>query len=99
MIPGSVPASAFEADMTMGEGKTIVTYCTVGGRSGGYARKLLAAEGPWKEVLNFELSIIGWAHAGGDMVDPSGAVTKKVHPGGPLWAGCFPVGYETVMEP
>ena len=42
MIPGAITSETFEASPQDYEGKTIITYCPVGGRSGMYAQKLQA---------------------------------------------------------
>lgn len=99
IIPGSVSGEAFDADPEgLGAGKLIVTYCTIGGRSCGYAKKLLDMPSqPWAEVRNFELSMMEWCHLGLPLVDPSGAPTTRVHPCIPAMMDFFPVmGYEVV---
>lgn len=75
MIPGAITAARFEQEMDQHTGKTIVPYCTIGGRSGRYSQAL-AARG-WN-VLNFRGSILAWTHAGGELVNNEGP-TRRVH--------------------
>lgn len=56
---------------------TIVPYCTIGFRSGLYARKLKALG--YANVKNGE-GIVMWTHdVGNGLVDPEGAETRRVH--------------------
>jgi len=99
-IPGAVSSEALEADVKgLAAGKLVIPFCTIGGRSGTYCQKLSEmAEKPWTEIKNFELSLIGWCHNGGKLVDPQGNPTLKVHPGfNPRAAGAFPVAFEIVQ--
>lgn len=91
MIPGAITSETFEADPAAYEGKTIVPYCTVGGRSGMYAQQLQARG---FNALNFKGSILAWTHAGGELESPQGPTTK-VH----TYSKKFNLaaeGYETV---
>jgi|Transcript_114687 rhodanese-related sulfurtransferase len=101
-IPGSKTAAEFDADPEgLGAGKLVVPFCTIGGRSCQYVKQLLDRPSqPWSELRNFKLSIIGWCHAGGPLVDSKGNASKQVHACGENWAGMFPVsGFEVVLEP
>ena len=75
MIPGAITAKQFEANAAEYQGKTIVPYCTIGGRSGMYSQRLQASG--WA-VLNFKGSILAWTLAGGELHNSEGP-TKKVH--------------------
>ncbi len=75
MIPGAITAREFEDNRTSYQGATIVTYCTIGGRSGKYAGQLVA-EG--LRAFNLKGAILAWTHGGGELVDTEGA-TKRVH--------------------
>lgn len=75
MIPGAITQKEFEDRADELRGKTVVTYCTAGYRSGLYARKI--QDRGW-QVLNLEGSILSWTHAGGPLVDDRGP-TKRVH--------------------
>ncbi len=91
MIPGAITAAELEADPEPYSGKTFVTYCTVGHRSGLYAQKL-AAEG--HRAVNLAGAILAWTHAGGELIDGNGP-TQRVHVGGPKWS-LEADGYEPV---
>ncbi len=82
MIPGAVPAADFEADPGAYASTTLVTYCTVGHRSGLYAQRLQASG---YKVFNLKGSILSWTHAGRDLVDAAGS-TRRVHVAGPKWS-------------
>lgn len=75
MIPGAITASEFEGNPKAYEGATVVTYCTIGGRSGQYAQRLNAAG---VKAYNLKGAILAWTHAGGELVDTEGP-TKRVH--------------------
>ena len=79
MIPGALRSEEFEERSEEFEDATIVTYCTVGHRSGLYARRLLAQG--WN-VFNLKGSILSWTHMGGALLDADGP-TRRVHVGGP----------------
>ncbi len=75
MIPGAITARDFEELEEEYRGKAVVTYCTVGGRSGMYARDLTAKG--WT-VYNLEGAILAWTLDGGPLIDADGP-TKRVH--------------------
>lgn len=79
MIKGAISSTEFEQNRARYEKVTVVTYCTMGHRSGLYAKKL-HEEG--FEVLNLVGSVLSWTHVGGDFVDAHGP-TKRIHVGGP----------------
>ena len=80
MIPGAIPADAFDPSTI--DGKPVVAYCTIGYRSGTWA-----AEQRKKGVdaRNFKGSVLAWSHAGGDFVNPAGEPTHQVHVYGATW--------------
>ncbi|MDH4042974.1 MAG: rhodanese-like domain-containing protein [Gemmatimonadota bacterium] len=91
MAEGAITAGEFERTQAVHTGKTVVTYCTVGFRSGHLA-DLLRSQG-W-DAYNMEGAILGWVEAGGALVSADGP-TKRVH----TWSGGFdllPDGYEAV---
>ncbi len=75
MIPGAITATEFEDNRRSYEGATVVTYCTIGGRSGKYAKGLVDAG---VKAFNLRGAILAWTHAGGDLVDTEGP-TRRVH--------------------
>ena len=75
MIPGAITQKEFESRADELRGKTVITYCTAGYRSGIYAQKIQRKG--W-QVLNLEGSLLSWTHAGGPLVDDTGP-TKRVH--------------------
>jgi len=89
MIPGAIPQSEFESHKEKYKDKTVITYCTIGSRSGRYAH-LLRSEG--FIAHNLSGSILAWAHAGRLLVGPGGAETRRVHVYGPKW-NLLPRGY------
>ena len=62
--------------------RPIVTYCSVGYRSGAFAEKLRAAG--FSNVVNLEGSIFAWANEGRP-VFRGGARVEKVHPYNRTW--------------
>lgn len=81
MIPGAITTGEFEARAGELEGKLVVTYCTVGYRSGLYAQQL-QRQG-W-EVANLAGSLLAWTHAGQQLIDADGP-TRRVHVYGKDW--------------
>ena len=81
MLPGALTPYEFSQKFKTGLPKTkrVVTYCTLGFRSGEYAQQLQSRDLP---VQNLEGGILAWTHAGGKLErDSSGikVMTKKVH--------------------
>lgn len=77
-IPGALSVEVYEAEAPDGP---VVTFCTIGARSGDYAARLLT-EG--REVRNLSGSLLAWTHAGGPLVDDAGP-TVRLHVYGPRW--------------
>ena len=91
MLPGAITSQDFDQNRLAYHGKTVVTYCTIGHRSGLYAQKLFATG---CDVLNLKGAILSWTHAGGELVDADGP-TKRVHVYNPK-ANLIAQGYEPV---
>lgn len=81
-LPGAVDAEVVDADPTRWRGRTLVAYCTIGERSGRWA---LARRQDGLDVANLRDGVLGWTHAGGALVDPSGRPTRRVHVYGARW--------------
>lgn len=90
MLPGALSRAEFEALADELGGRVVVTYCTIGYRSGLYTQELRARG---LDAYNLEGSILAWLHDGGEVVDASGP-TNRVHVYGPRW-DLAPNGYET----
>jgi rhodanese-related sulfurtransferase len=81
MIPGAISREEFERRREeLGE-RTVVTYCTIGYRSGLYAEEL-KQEG-W-DAYNLEGSILAWTHAGQGL-EQDGQQTRRLHVYGRKW--------------
>ncbi len=92
-IPGAISREAFESDPERWRGRRVVVFCTVGARSGAYARALLRQG--W-DVRNLEGSLLAWTHAGGPLVDEDGRPTRRIHVHGRRW-NLAARGYEPVI--
>ena len=66
MIPGAVTSAYFEEHQPDYRGASVAVYCTVGQRSGNYAKTLQA--GGWR-VFNLKGAILGWTHGAIDVVN------------------------------
>jgi len=77
IIPGAISQQEYEATANELAGRQVVTYCTVGGRSYLYARKLVAAG---VDAKNYRDSILGWCRAGLPLETHDGQATNAVHP-------------------
>lgn len=91
MIEGAVTSEDFLGNPADYQGKTVLTYCTVGHRSGLFARQL--QDQGWT-AFNMKGAILSWTHAGGPLVDANGP-TRRVHVFGPTW-NLIADGYEPV---
>ena len=91
IIPGSISQQAFETRLADLEDRTIVTYCTIGYRSGLYADEL-RRQG-WK-VHNLKGSILAWTHSGRTL-ERDGRPTRRVHVFGSKW-NLAAAGFEAV---
>lgn len=92
MIPGAITQKEYEENPQKYAEKTLVSYCTVGFRSGRFAQTM---NRKGVNVLNFNGSVSEWCHAGFLLEDPKGKPTKKVHTHGKQW-NYLPEGYEAV---
>jgi len=92
MLPGAITAAAFAAAEDTYRDKTVVTYCTIGARSGAYADELRRKG---FKVFNLKGSLLAWTHAGLSLKDSEGRDTKRVHVYGKTW-DLAADGYEAV---
>jgi rhodanese-related sulfurtransferase len=90
-IPGALSREEFEGRQAELSGREVVTYCTIGYRSGLYTEKL---RGQGWNASNLRGSILAWAHAG-QALERGGEPTKRVHVYGRSW-NLLPEGYEPV---
>ena len=76
LIPGAITKAQYEKNAQQYQGRTVIPYCTVGGRSGAYAKKL-AKRGV--KVTNYQGSILKWVAAELPVVTLEGKPTNRVH--------------------
>lgn len=76
MIPGSITRADFESSQDDYRGRTVVAYCTIGGRSLLFAQRLVSRG---FTCLNYRDGILGWCETGQPLVRPTGEDTKEVH--------------------
>ena len=76
IIPGAITKAQFEHSIQQHQGKAVLVYCTVGYRSGIYAKKLKSKG--WN-AWNYEGSILDWCNNRLPVVTPSGQSTTRVH--------------------
>ena len=91
-LPGAVGADAFRAHPDRYRGRTAVAYCTIGYRSGLFAKKMAEQGVP---VFNLEGGILAWLWEGGELLDAGGGAVKRVHVYAQKW-DLAPPGYETI---
>lgn len=92
VIPGAITREEFERNRELYRRDNIVTYCTVGYRSGIYAQNLLD-EG--FQVQNLKGGILAWVASLAPIVDTNGP-TRRVHVNSRRWKGLLATGYEPV---
>jgi len=88
----------------------IVTFCTIGGRSGIFCKKLVdeilevgypadRADELRRKIINMLGGIAGWVHTGGGLVDGAGRPTHRLHPWCSAFMDMFPIqGLELVFD-
>lgn len=74
-IPGAITRAEYEAEAWAG--RQVIVYCTVGGRSYLYARKLVAVG---IDAVNYREGILGWCRAELPLESPDKQPTAAVHP-------------------
>jgi rhodanese-related sulfurtransferase len=92
MLPAAIDKETYLKAPASFEGKSVVAYCTVGYRSGVFAREM---EAKGIMVRNLSGGIVAWALEGGTLYDKNGE-TKRIHVYGEKW-NYAPKGYETVV--
>lgn len=92
MLPGAITQQQFELSGDRYRGVLVVPYCTIGLRSGLYAREL-QAQG--YRVRNLAGSALAWAHAGRPF-SSAGRPSQRMHVFGADW-NLLPSGYEGVL--
>lgn len=91
MLPRAITQEEFENNIVKNEDKVLILYCTIGNRSGKYA-KLLSQQGI--DSYNLVGGILAWTWEEGRLVDASGQ-TNKVHVYGSRW-NLLPDSYKAV---
>src|SRR6056297_64923 len=76
-IPGAITQQEYEAEAGAFAGRQVAVYCTVGGRSYLYARKLVAAG---VDATNYRDGIFGWCREELPLEAPDKPATTAVHP-------------------
>ena len=76
VIPGAITKSQYERDRAKYRGRTVIPYCTVGGRSGAYAKQLAKSGITAK---NYKGSILDWVKNELPVVTLDGKPTNRVH--------------------
>lgn len=103
IIPGALLATPQTKLHTLPEVRdaaadaTIVVYCAGGYRSARSISK--SSEIAAQRMVNLRGGIVGYANAGGKLVDAQGAITHKVHGYNSTWAGYVEAPNEGVVEP
>ena len=91
MIPGAILKKDFEKNRQQYREKTVIPYCLIGGRSGAYAKKLVADD---FTVKNYKESILGWIGGGLPLQTLEGKPTKRVQVSSSRYK--VPAGYTRV---
>lgn len=91
VIPGAIPRDEFEDNKDKYRDYKVVSYCTIGYRSGRYTKKLIKDK---FDAYNLVGGVLSWAHAGQKFAAPDGD-SLRVHVYGDSW-NLLPEGYEAV---
>lgn len=76
VIPGAITKAVYEKNPEKYKDKTVIAYCTVGGRSARYAKQLQESG---VMAINYKGSVLGWVKAGLPLVTLDGEPTHRVH--------------------
>ena len=76
IIPGAITKAEFEKTKSQHQGKMVIAYCTVGCRSGTFAKKLRS--NGWN-AWNYKGSILDWCENQLPVVTKDGENTNRVH--------------------
>eukprot|EP01102_Stenamoeba_stenopodia_P010053 TRINITY_DN2988_c0_g1_i1.p2 TRINITY_DN2988_c0_g1~~TRINITY_DN2988_c0_g1_i1.p2 ORF type:complete len:182 (-),score=48.18 TRINITY_DN2988_c0_g1_i1:101-646(-) len=77
MLPGAITSKEFYDNQKKYKNKKkIVAYCTIGARSGVFAKEL-RKEG--YNAYNLAGSLLAWTYCNGELVDRNGAKTTAIH--------------------
>ena len=92
MLPNALTKEKFLQDSLRYKDLTVIGYCTIGYRSGLFAREMKT-----KGIIVYNLAggIVAWVLEGGRVFDASGE-TSRVHVYGKKW-NYLPAGYKPVM--
>lgn len=93
-IPQSISKEEFLRNQDLYRDHKVISYCTVGYRSGKFTNKLI--EQGYK-AYNLDGSILTWLHSGGILYDHKNNPTKTVHVYGKTW-DLAPNDYVTVYH-
>ena len=91
MIANAITKDEYESNREAYSDVLVIPYCTIGSRSGKYAKKLMERG---IAVKNMRGAALGWAHTG-LAFEQRGTPTKKVHVFGDAWS-LLPEGYSAV---
>jgi len=91
MIANAITKDEYESSREAYSDMLVIPYCTIGPRSGMYAKKLMERG---IAVKNMRGAALGWAHEG-LAFEQRGTPTKKVHVFGDAWS-LLPEGYSAV---
>jgi sodium/bile acid cotransporter 7 len=92
MLPAAITGESYLKIPASYKNKTVVAYCTIGYRSGLFAKEM---EAKGIMVRNLSGGIVAWALEGGLLYDKNGE-TKRIHVYGDKW-NFAPMGYEAVV--
>ena len=93
VIPGAITKSQYENNKKRYDGLMVIPYCTVGGRSGAYAKQLVDNG---VKVKNYKGSILQWIDAGLPLETLEGRPTNRVHTYSDRYS--VPAKYERVTD-
>lgn len=91
VLPGAITKAEYEATAAKHQDKRVIVYCTVGGRSGAYAKQLA---GKKVDVVNYKGSILEWVAAEQPLETLERKPTKRVHTYSSRYQ--VPAGYQAV---
>jgi len=93
IIPGAITKAQYEKNPELYKNKTVIVYCTVGGRSGAYAKQLA---GNGVKVKNYKGSILEWVNSELPLQTVDGQPTNRVHTYSSRYR--IPAKYEQVAQ-
>ena len=94
MLPGAISQKEYLESRERFRDHTLVAYCTIGYRSGMFAKKMAETTNHSDRIYNLRGGLLAWVLEGGKVYDGKGE-SRRIHVYGKRW-NYPPAGYESI---